>query len=339
MLEINAFYALYGPDDRGLLLRPLAAASRGNLLPLLRHSYYNLAVDSETQEIIPDDTWFGAAYFAITCADYDDAGETPDAKAAAILAEAKAFAPSAPRLLRTYYSERLICAFWPHHGPLQRPEPFAGGDYPTLVLNSDTDPITSAKMAYSVFDHVQNGSMVIMQGGPHVIWGRGLACPDQIVFDLIVDNVPPLAPVQLCRQEFVTGYEPLTMTNPNDASQPIEIARALERELAWSPELYLWNGQDPMGVGCDYGGYLIVSAQDAGTDYSFTDCQFWKGTILNGTGWLAENDADDDGMTLYLTVSGTHQGQFTYHNNYVTEASKLTGFFNGSDVSTPRPLP
>ncbi len=36
MLEANAFYALYGPDDRATFLRALAATSRGELLPMLR---------------------------------------------------------------------------------------------------------------------------------------------------------------------------------------------------------------------------------------------------------------------------------------------------------------
>ena len=72
MLEANAFYALYGPDDRATFLRALAAASRGELLPMLRLGYSNLAVDPETEEGVADPTWFGAAYYAITCTDYGE---------------------------------------------------------------------------------------------------------------------------------------------------------------------------------------------------------------------------------------------------------------------------
>ena len=48
MLEADAFYALYGPDDRATFLRALAAGSRGDLLPLLRLAYYNLEIDPQT---------------------------------------------------------------------------------------------------------------------------------------------------------------------------------------------------------------------------------------------------------------------------------------------------
>lgn len=339
LLETNAFYSLYGPGDRATFLRALAAASRSDLLPMLREGYVNLAIDPATGDAIPDPTWFGAAYYAITCSDYDDAGDTTEAKVAQILADAKVFAPNAPRLLRTYYSERLACAYWPNHGPKTRPEPFAGGDYPTLVLNADTDPITPAEMAYSVFDHVQNGHIVIMQGGPHVIWGRGYACPDQIVSDLMFDGTEPLAPVQLCQQDFIGAYDPLTMLDPADAGQPFKIATALETEIDWSPALYGWQGEEPLAVGCDFGGSVRVSAEDAGTLYTFTACQWWKDVVLDGTGLLTENDEPADGMTFDLKVSGGHQGQFTYHNNTATEARKLAGTFDGVEVSTPRPLP
>jgi pimeloyl-ACP methyl ester carboxylesterase len=82
MLDANAFYALYGPDDRATFLRALAAASRGELLPMMRLAYSNLAVDPETEEGVADPNWFGAAYYAITCTDYGEGTADSEATAA-----------------------------------------------------------------------------------------------------------------------------------------------------------------------------------------------------------------------------------------------------------------
>ncbi|MFM7446670.1 MAG: alpha/beta hydrolase, partial [Tabrizicola sp.] len=137
LLEMNAFYALYSPEGRAEYLRTLAAARRGNLVPILQLGYVNAYIDAETEVGFEDPGWYGAAYYAITCTDYDSGPGTPEDRARRILDEARAFAPQAPRLLRSYYLERVACALWPHQGPAVRPAPFAGGDWPTLVLNGD----------------------------------------------------------------------------------------------------------------------------------------------------------------------------------------------------------
>jgi pimeloyl-ACP methyl ester carboxylesterase len=142
LLEANAFYALYSPEGRAEFLRALAAAGRGNLVPMLQLGYSNMYIDPETEIGMEDPGWYGAAYYAITCSDYDSGQGTAEERAARILDEARALAPQAPRLLRSYYIERLACAFWPHQGPATRPQPYAGGDWPTLILNGDHDPIT-----------------------------------------------------------------------------------------------------------------------------------------------------------------------------------------------------
>ncbi len=339
MLDANAFYALYGPDDRATFLRALAAASRGQLLPMLRLAYSNLAIDPETELGVPDPSWFGAAYYAITCTDYAEGGEDRDANARQIIAEAQAFAPRAKRLLRSYYAERLACAYWPQRGETRRPAPFAGGDYPTMILNADTDPITPVAMSYAVMDHVKNGYLVTMHGGPHVIWGRGLACPDEIVYTLLFDGTLPEAREQVCSQPFIGDYEPMTLTSPADAADPFVLARALETEIDQSPELYNWDGGDSLAVGCDHGGTVEISAAEEGTAYSFTKCAWWPGIVLDGTGISIDDGAENVGLTLDLAVSGSHQGQITYRHNSITDTMTLGGTYDGKVIATPRPLP
>ena len=339
MLDANAFYSLYGPDDRAGFLRSLAAASHGRLLPMLRLGYSNLALDPATELGTPDPSWFGAAYYAITCTVYSWGGDDRDATARQVMADAAAEAPRAPRLLRSFYAERLACAYWPRRGAVPRPAPFAGGDYPTLVLNADTDPITPISMSYAVMDHVKNGYLVAMEGGPHVIWGRGLTCPDEIVYSLLFDGTLPEAKEQICSQPFIGAYERLTMTRPTDAANPYTLARALETEIGESPPLYNWDGGDSLAVGCDYGGTVEISAAEEGTAYAFSKCAWWPGIVIDGTGISIEEGAENVGLTLDLAVSGDHQGQVTYRHNTATDAMTLNGTYDGKVVATPRPLP
>jgi len=338
MLDAIAFYALYGPDDRAAFLRVLAAASRGEFLPMLRLAYSTLVINPVTEQGTADPSWFGAAYYAVTCLDYAEGGADRDANARQIMAEAKAFAARAPLLARAYFAERLACAYWPNRGDTVRPKPFAGGDYPTLILNADTDPITPVSMSYSVLDHAKNSYLVVMKGGPHVIWGRGLTCPDEIVYGLLFDGTLPEAKEQLCEQDFIGAYEPLTL-NPGEADDALVLARAVVTEIGQSPELYNWDAGDSLAVGCDHGGTLEVSAAEEGTAYSFAKCALWQGIILNGTGISIEEGAENVGLTLDLAVSGVHEGQITYRHNSATDTMTLNGTYDGKVVTTPRPRP
>ena len=337
LLEANAFYALYSPEGRAEFLRALAAAGRGNLGPMLQLGYANMYIDPETEAGLEDPGWFAAAFYAITCTDYDSGTGTPDERAATILDEAQSFAPKAPRLLRAYFMERLACAYWPHQGPAVRPDPYAGGDWPTLVLNSDADPITPISMARSVLDNARNAYGVFMTGGPHVIWGRGLACPDVIVQALLYEGALPEAREQQCKQDFIADYTPLTLTDPAEKADPLAVARAVDVELYQIIPLNTWNGVGFVTAGCDHGGTLTATATPDGTDYSFADCHLWPDLSISGQGVEVNLGEDRDGITLTLAVYGLHSGDITYRYSTATEAWSLSGTWDGKPAGLPHP--
>jgi hypothetical protein len=339
MVETNAFYALYSPDGRSAFLRALAAFAQGDSVPMLRLAYANLYIDPETETGFADPSWFGAAYFAINCMDYGDGAGTPEADAQRILAQARTLEPDVPHLFRSYYMERLVCAFWPSAGKPERPEPFAGGDYPTLILNSDTDPITPVTMAYSVFDNVRNGAMVVMQGGPHVIWGRGLSCPDKTVSQLIFDGTPPAAPLQLCRQDFLGPYTPLTLTTKTLAIDAFALGQAVEAELDASADYADWSYSDVLEYSCDHGGRIKAIPTDTGAALQFTGCAMWPALTLYGDGTVTFADDRSDVLTLDLDVLGDAKGHFTYSSDRSAGTSWVTGRLDGEDAATPRPIP
>lgn len=333
LLQYNAFNALYGPYGRADFLRALTAANRGDLLPMVLLGYSNLAVDPETGDGIPDPSWYPASYYAINCADYTEPGADGPARAAGVIADAVAFAPNAPRLLDAFWVERIICAYWPQQGGLERPVQFAGGDYPTIILNGDADPITPIEQSYRIFDNLKNGYMVGMQGGPHVIWGRGLACPDQIVAAVLLDSTLPSAPEQTCRQDLIDGYTALTLRDPADSADPLTVVQALETELSLSIGLSNWAGEDPLTIGCNHGGAMTVSlGPDDATAYAFAACVWWPGVVIDGIGADVANDDAGDGLTLNLTISGDHQGQIAYHNDTYAQAWMISGTYDGAPI-------
>lgn len=340
MLENSAFFALYAPSSRAVFLRALAAASRDDLLPLLRLGISDLGQDSATMTGYEDPSYSPASYYAINCSDYRESGQDSDTLARAIIADAASYAASNPRLMRTYYAERLVCALWPHDGDVVRPEPFAGGDYPTLVLNSDMDPITPITQAYSVLDNVQNGYMVVMQGGPHVTYGWGKACPDQIVSDMILRGQMPGNQVQLCDWGgMVEGYAPLTLIDPADATDALTIARGVEAELLEYPELTNWDAAAPIRLGCDHGGVMGEYETEEGYGYTFTDCRLWPGISVNGTGTEIWGDSGMESLTLDLRIDGPTSGDVVYVSNVLAESRAISGMFGGKQIETPRPMP
>ena len=336
ILEANAFLSLYAPEGRAEFLRALAAAGRGNLVPMLQLGYANMYIDPETETGMEDPGWFGAAYYAITCTDYGSGSGTPDERAARIVDEARRLSPQAPRLLRSYFLERVACAYWPHQGADNRPKPFAGGDYPTLVLNGDRDPITPISMAYSVLDNARNAYGVFTRGGPHVTWGRGHPCPDAIVQALLYDGTLPIAREQLCEQDPISDYTPLTLTDPAQGQDAFSVARAVETELLKYIPLAGWDGERPTSFGCPFGGTVLAAPADRGSEFAFTDCRFWPDLAFSGTGIEIAVEAPDDGITLFLTFSGAQTGDLTYTHRTTDKAYSLTGTWNGQSAGLPR---
>ena len=108
MLEAAAYFGLYGPDERTAFLQALAAAKRGDALPLVALAYSDLGIDPDTLVGAADGTWHGAAYVAVSCSDDGEGPLDPDRAAREILDQAKAFRPHAPRRLRLYFAERVL---------------------------------------------------------------------------------------------------------------------------------------------------------------------------------------------------------------------------------------
>ena len=191
-LENAAANALYNLTGRRLLQRAMSAASRGDVWWLARLAYGGVVQDPDTFEPIPDPSWSDALYYAVECMDYPyfpNAG-TPDERAAAYLQYGREQGVFDTPLPGSFLGD-LPCVYWPAQpGENPRPLPSPDAPYPLVIMGSTLDVATPFGNAQRLFDvrgdNPAGTWLIYTPGGPHVIYGRGNACPDDQVTRILV---------------------------------------------------------------------------------------------------------------------------------------------------------
>jgi hypothetical protein len=323
---------LYTEGSRLMLLRALASAYRGDLVPFLRLLYIDLSQDPQTLEPIPYPDYSDAAYYTITCDDYSYYSGTPDERAQAMFKDGEALAKTAPSLSSIFYGD-IPCIFWPVQGEAERPTPLTAEGIPTLVLGATADPITPVQYGTDVFSRLADGYLITTQGGAHVIFGRGDACPDEIVTAFLVEGKTPEQRRTTCEGVLYNTYIPLAALNMADFADLLEAMIAVDNEIYYLPEYYYWDVETPTTVACPYGGTMYFEATDAGDKLTLEQCAFVKGFVLTGSGG---NDYDASLFTLEVTVSGSGTGTLSYTRDDSQGTYTLTGTYNGKPVEFTR---
>jgi pimeloyl-ACP methyl ester carboxylesterase len=295
-LEIVASGQMYGETDRMLFTRALASHSgRGDVVPLIRLLYPNLGTDPVDESIVEDPSWSDAIYYAVECQDYSYAGESPEDVALSFFEAGADF--DNLRLGSIFYGD-LPCAFWPNRSTEgDRPEQLEAEGIPTMVLGATADPATPYSNGVSVWSRLADGFLMTQGGGPHVIFGRGNACPDEDTTAFILDGTAPS--VSTCDGVVVDIYQPLLPESIDGFEDPETMFDAVEWEIYYLPESYYWDGIEDSGAGCNLGGTVGFVATDVGYDYEFADCALTDGLVLSGTG---SYDFDTDTFALDVTL-------------------------------------
>jgi pimeloyl-ACP methyl ester carboxylesterase len=323
---------LYTEGSRLMLLRALASAYRGDLVPFLRLLYVDLSQDPQTLEPIPYPDYSDAAYYTITCDDYSYYSGTPDERAQAMFKDGEALAKTAPSLSSIFYGD-IPCIFWPVQGEAERPTPLTAEGIPTLVLGATADPITPVQYGTDVFSRLADGYLITTQGGAHVIFGRGDACPDEIVTVFLVEGKTPEQRRTTCEGVLYNAYVPLAPLNMADFADLLEAMISVDNEIYYLPEYYYWDVETPTTIACPYGGTMRFEATDAGDKLTLEQCAFVKGFVLTGAGG---NDYDASLFTLEVTVSGVGSGTLSYTRDDNQGTYTLTGIYNGKPVEFTR---
>jgi pimeloyl-ACP methyl ester carboxylesterase len=324
-LEVVASGQMYSEDDRMMFLRALAAyGGRGDLVPMLRLLYLNLALDPATQEVLVDPTYSDAVYYAVECLDYSYPGSTPEETAQAFF-EAGADV-NEPRLGILFYGD-LPCAYWPGASKGQsRPEPLVAPGVPTVVIGSTSDPATPYRQSVEVSERLEDGYLISQEGGPHVVFGRGNECPDEAVTAFILEGAPP--DIDSCDGDVVGYYIPLLPQGTAEFDSAETMFDSIEFDLFYLPEYYWWDTVTDTSVGCNNGGVVTFVAGEETDEYRFDQCVFMEGVTLTGSG---SYDWDEDVFTLDVQV-GSADCLYTYQRagkEYTVEDNCPTDTFTG----------
>ena len=182
-LETAASGYLYSPYGRFLLVRAVVAASHADYVPIARLAYDAVGLDPETLEVELDPTYSDLLYYAVECQDYAfyPDGADPDARLASWVAKGTEAGVQDLRLGVVYYGD-VPCLYWPSSPATNdRPAPILDPPYTTFVLTADTDPATPTQNAMRIFSRLHDAYFILTSGGPHVIFGWGESCPDDLI--------------------------------------------------------------------------------------------------------------------------------------------------------------
>jgi pimeloyl-ACP methyl ester carboxylesterase len=319
---------LYSEGSRQMLLRALAAAYRGDLVPLTRLLYVDLYLDPLTLESIPDPDYSDGIYYTVTCNDYSYFSGTPEERAEAMMRKGDTLEADQPYMSSIFYGD-TPCIFWPVQGLVERPAPLKAPGVPTLVLGATADPITPVQYGTNVFSNLDDGYQITTEGGAHVIFGRGDECPDNLVTAFLVTGEPPEERDTTCEGVMFDPYQPVAPIDAADFSDPLEAMISADNEIYYLPEYYYWDVATPTSVGCPYGGAFQFEATELGDSLTLDSCAFSKGFVLTGKGG---NDYEAGLFTLEVTVGGLGSSTLTYVRDDNLGAYTLTGDYNGEAI-------
>ena len=304
---------LYSTYGRMMFLRALTAAAQGDLVPMLRLSYSNAMVDPQTLTPIVDPSWSDGAYYGVDCRDYTYYTGTSNERSTAFLNEATQIDTLYPRIGGAIFLSDYPCVWWPGADSSNvRPAPLVNTGVPTFVIVATADPITPVDQGRAVYSRLADGYLVTTAGGPHVTFGRGNPCPDNLVNDFLISGRRPAQRTTTCSDAYVDPYIPLAPARASAFKNLKAAFISFDQQFAVLPEYAYWGGTAPLATGCAVTGSVRVRATRSGAAYRFANCSFTTGVRLTGTGTF---NSDSGLTTLNVTTTGRWNDQVRYVDN------------------------
>lgn len=324
-LETAAAGYLYSTGSRQLFQRAIAAAGQNNRVPLARVLYNTQGADADTLQVAADPTYSDALFFAVECNDYNWQVGSTETSAEAYLRAGDALDETLPYFSSLFYGD-LPCVYWPAQAPAERPAPLAAEDYPVLVLNATLDPATPAAGGWRVFERLADGYLIEMEGGSHIIFGRGDACVDDIVTNFLVDDEVPSERVTRCEGVVADDFIPASPTDASTFETPLDAMNAVYDEINNLPEYYYWDYATLTVMGCTYGGTLAFAPSAEGHQFRLNECAFSQGWSMTGNG-LVESESGT--FTLVVIINDDAANRLAYTLDAEGNPS-VTGMYEGT---------
>jgi pimeloyl-ACP methyl ester carboxylesterase len=297
-LETAAAGYLYTPFSRMLLQRALTAAAGADYVPLARLAYDSLALDPETLAAKADPSYSDAMYYAVECQDYAyyPGGGDPFARLKAWADAGTDTGVNRLRLASTYYGD-LPCLYWPAEPASDtRPAPLLDTPFPILVLTATLDPATPISNAMRIYARASDAYLVVTTGGPHIVFGRGEACPDQLVTAFVARGTLPATRVTVCDGLVADPYVRNALRSVSDYRDALALMASMDDQIVNTDDYNYLLGDVPIVLGCDFGGTLAYRPGESGTALLLRRCAFTRGVPLSGKGII------DPGGAMRLDV-------------------------------------
>jgi hypothetical protein len=147
-----------------------------------------------------------------------------------------------------------------------------------LLVVAEADAATPVGQALALLEQIEDGHVLRVNGGSHVMFGRGVACVDDLVADFIVRGDAPQE--QVCDAPVIDPYVPVIP----EGGTPEELFTAIDNDLAYLPELYNWDGLSYTEFGCNHGGTMSFTGTDFITEYRLEQCAFRPDLVVSGEG-------------------------------------------------------
>ncbi len=325
---------MYGQSSRMLFVRALAAYARdGDLVPLTRLLYPNLGVDETTLEPIYDATWSDAYYYAVECQDYGYFAGTNEARADQYVANALPVELSSLRLSALIWGD-LPCVYWRDSSQdTTRPPYWSAPGVPTLVLNAEADPITPIAGARAVYEHLDDGYLIVQRGGPHVIFARGNLCIDNAVNVFLLNDQMPAQRETECSGKVMSKYVALAPREAREFPSLLAAMQSAETEINYLPEYYYWDYVTPLHLGCNLSGVIGITQIQNRAQFQLKDCAFSNGFVMTGTG---KYQFGKDRFVLRVHVTGNQNCALVYKHK--GDTVNVTGNCDGVVVKQEKKL-
>ena len=323
-LRSAASWSMSDPWSREQFQQALNSAGNDDAVPLDRLADASYGADPQTGEVVDDPAFSSGLYYAVQCADYDvvPAGSTGRAQLDRWLDGARTAGIDQARLGDIYYQD-LPCLFWPGTGaPALRPGTAAALPYPLLALTADTDPNTPTQQAQRVFSRaVGNAQLVVAQGGPHVVYGRGDTCVDGAVETLVTPGQLAATGVTTCPGTVAGVYVPNPPTDAAGYTDPVDVLDATIDASLGNVAYTWWDGSGELAIGCDAGGTVRYELDDDAMHVALERCEWTPDVPVDGSFTVADSGAGDADGSLELPfaeltfdegsgeISGTFRGQ------------------------------
>ncbi len=300
---------LYGTNGRMMLTRALTAAARDDLVPLLRLAYQDAMLNPQTLKPIIDPSWSDAMYLGVDCRDYHYYDGTQLQRSAAYMAQADQVAGSLPRIGGALFLSDYPCIWWPgEEPPSARPAALTNPDIPTFVIVATADPITPATQGRAVYSRLDDGYLITTQGGPHVTFGRGNACPDDVIYDFLETGKRPVRRTMVCPGSVVRDYLPLPPDRARAFASLDDALVSFQQQARRVPEYWYWSGQEAQATACPVAGTMRFRATDDGAAITYRGCSFTRGVAITGTG----TEESSGRFTIAGTIAGRWHGPLRF---------------------------